>query len=220
MALINISKAIKTLNPVVGCTFNCNYCYARKVNTRFHITEDFSQPCFFEERLKQLHSKKPSTFLLTSMSDFADWKPEWIQITFEALKQNPQHEYLLLTKRPEALDTSITLPHVWMGVTITSKNERERIRILQEKVKASQYFITLEPLQSDVETIDLSGVSWVVIGSETGNRKGKIKTDPAWVKNIVLQAKKNAVPVFMKEKLVDVVGEQAILQELPQRFHV
>jgi len=35
-----------TLNPVVGCTFGCSYCYAKKLNDRFKFIEDWNRPQF------------------------------------------------------------------------------------------------------------------------------------------------------------------------------
>ena len=41
-----------TVNPVMGCPRGCEYCYARKLNTRFKWVEDWGKPQFFPERLK------------------------------------------------------------------------------------------------------------------------------------------------------------------------
>ena len=74
MEIINIGKLIKSLNPVCGCTVGCNYCYARKINQRFRIVPDFSEPRFMENSVKRIGTKKPTNFLMTSMSDFSDMK--------------------------------------------------------------------------------------------------------------------------------------------------
>lgn len=75
---ICIKDQIKNMNLVIGCPIGCPYCYARMNVQRFHSTEDFNRPVFFEEKLRLLERKKPGVWLLTGMSDLAYWKPEWM----------------------------------------------------------------------------------------------------------------------------------------------
>ncbi|MGL5721185.1 MAG: DUF5131 family protein [Brevinema sp.] len=218
MEFIEIGDKIKNLNPVNGCTIGCSYCYARKISNRFHITPVWEEPVFIESRLKRLASKKATTFLLTSMSDFSDWTDEWRDRVFSTLKENPQHTCLLLTKRPERINYTITAPEVWMGVTVTLANDVERITQMTQHIVAPHYFITFEPLFGDVGELPLEKIGWVVIGTETGNRKGKITAEKPWIMNIVAQAKAKHIPVFMKKSLYPIVGEADMLQELPSSF--
>ncbi len=53
----------------------------------------------------------------------------------------------------------------------------------------------------------------VIIGAETGRRKNKTVPEWEWVRKIVLEAGKNGVPVFMKESLVPVAGEENMCRE-------
>ena len=78
-----IEWCTRTLNPVVGCTYGCPFCYARKMNKRFGYVPDFSEPQFFPDRLQQLTEKKPQRIFMDSMSDIADWKPEWMHEVFK-----------------------------------------------------------------------------------------------------------------------------------------
>ena len=87
-----------TINPVVGCSRNCPYCYAKKINDRFHITPDFSKLVFFPERLKQFESKTPKSIFINSMSDVAFWEQEWLEQTLKVVLNNTQHKYIMLTK--------------------------------------------------------------------------------------------------------------------------
>ena len=47
-----IKDLIKNLNLVIGCPVGCDYCYARNNCRRFHITDDFSKPEYYEHKLK------------------------------------------------------------------------------------------------------------------------------------------------------------------------
>ena len=206
------------MNLVIGCTIGCSYCYARNNVRRFHMIDDFEKPEYFPGKLRLMEKKRPQNFLLTGMSDFALWEPEWREEIFSKMSQNPQHQYLFLTKRPEMLQFSTALDNAWFGVTVTASKEKERIQALREHIHGGHYQVTFEPMFDNIGDVDLSGVEWVVIGTETGRRKNKSVSRPEWVWNLKDQAQALEIPVFMKEDLLPVMGEAQMIQELPPAF--
>ncbi len=62
-----IKDLIKNLNLVVGCPVGCDYCYARNNCRRFHITDDFSVPEYYGQKLRLLDREKPGNWLLTGI---------------------------------------------------------------------------------------------------------------------------------------------------------
>ena len=101
---------------------------------------------------------------------------------------------------------------------ITTAKEKVRISELFENVKANHYHLTFEPLFEDVGKLDLENIDWIVVGTETGNRKGKSISKREWVLNIINQAKAKKIPVFMKEDLLGIFDENEFIQELPKSF--
>lgn len=213
-----IKSLIQNMNLVIGCTIGCSYCYARNNVRRFHMIDDFEKPEYFPGKLRLMEKKRPQNFLLTGMSDFALWEPEWREEIFSKMSQNPQHQYLFLTKRPEMLQFSTALDNAWFGVTVTASKEKERIQALREHIHGDHYHVTFEPMFDNIGDVDLSGVEWVVIGTETGRRKNKSVSRPEWVWNLKDQAQALEIPVFMKEDLLPVMGEAQMIQELPPAF--
>lgn len=213
-----IKDQIQNMNVVIGCTIGCSYCYARNNVRRFHMTEDFSRPEYFPGKLKLMDRKCPRNLLLTGMSDFSDWDPEWRGEVFARIGQNPQHQYIFLTKRPEKVRFSTELDNVWFGVTVTSEKEKGRIKTMREHIRAKHYQVSFEPMFDNIGEVDFTGIEWIVVGTETGRRKGKSESKQEWVWNLTNQAHSRGIPVFMKEDLLPVMGEAQMIQELPQVF--
>ena len=57
-------------------------------------------------------------------------------------------------------------------------------------------------------------IEWVIVGAETGNRKGKVIPKREWIKKIMDACDKYYVPLFMKESLRGIMGDD-FRQELP-----
>lgn len=208
-----------TLNPVVGCTYNCEYCYARKMNQRFGWVSDFHKPQFFPERLKKLESKKPQVVFMNSLSDIADWERDWIFETFAAIKKNPQHKYLFLTKRFDNFNArygrkifnEVSKENVLIGQTITYQDD-------YDKAQYAPDFFSVEPILEEITfRPDRFQSAWVIIGAETGNRKEKVVPKKEWIDKIVSFCDSDAinVPVFMKDSLIPIVGEKNMRREFP-----
>ena len=211
--LIDIKSKIKNINAVIGCKIGCRYCYAKAVAKRFHLTDDFSKPVADLHKLERI--KKPGIYFLTGMSDPYIWEKEWLDKSFDLLKQNPRTVGIYLTKAPNKMNLDNVPDNAWMGVTVTCKNDLWRIKSLKENIKCKNYHITFEPLFEDLGDIDLSGIRWIVIGTETGNCKGKIDTKKQWVNDLVKVARRYGCKIFYKEELARkiMIGE-TIIQEL------
>ena len=107
------------------------------------MIDDFDNPEFFPGKLKMMEKKRPQNFLLTGMSDLSGWKPEWRDEVFAKIRENPQHQFLFLTKRPDLLDFDTDLENAWFGVTVTRKAELWRIDALRKNVRAKHTMLPL-----------------------------------------------------------------------------
>lgn len=169
---------------------------------------------------------------------------EWIEQVFEACKKAPRHRFLFLTKNPGRycrLERAGIMPkgdNFWFGATFDHSNwpghdgpheipGRPTTFALHGKMvhdagdfyypayPEENRFVSFEPLLYDIGThIGSTGAQWHIIGAETGNRKGKVATQREWVEHIVEYSDKNHIPVFMKDSLRDLMGDD-FKQEFP-----
>jgi protein gp37 len=168
--------------------------------------------------------EKPSTIFVCSMADlFGDWVPdEWIQAVFDACAAAPQHRYLFLTKNPERyvkLYEIAMLPrkeNFWYGATVTDGFSAQRTSDVFGYLPTKlNIFASIEPLHEPItHNIIKRYFDWLIIGAETGNRKDKITPRKKWIENICA-ADSSAIPIFMKDSLVPIVGAEAMRREFP-----
>jgi len=183
------------------------------------MIDDFSKPEFFPRKLRMIDKQRPQNFLLTGMSDFSGWHDEWRSEVFAKIRENPQHQFLFLSKRPDLLDFDTDLENAWFGVTITRKSELWRIDVLRKNIRAKHYHVTFEPLFDDPGEVDFSGIDWIVVGTMTGAQSKKVHTEPEWAWSLTHQAHKAGIPVFIKEELAPIIGDKNMIQELPEAFN-
>jgi protein gp37 len=179
------------------------------------------EPTLHRYRLDDYKDKKPQNIFVCSMADlFGDWVPDsWIQEVFEACINAPQHNYIFLTKNPKRyieLIKSRSLPpgkNFWYGTTITTQ---EHDFFFSDTLNS---FVSIEPIQENFYkggSQRLARLNWVIIGAETGNRKDKAIPKKEWIDNIVNDCKVFGTPIFMKDSLVSIVGEENMLREFPE----
>lgn len=90
------------------------------------------------------------------------------------------------------------LPNVHLGVSVEDrKYGLPRIDILRT-VPAAVRFLSIEPLLEDLGTIDLTGIGWVIVGSESGH--GARPMSEEWVRSIRDQCGAAGVPFFYKQR--------------------
>ena len=185
-------------------------------------------PTFHKYRLGEPVKLNGRTIFIGSMCDlFGDWVPaEWRNAVFEDCMRAPQHSYLFLTKNPEKyfqLWTADELPYgpnFWYGTSVTQNADWERMRNF-----ASGYncFISFEPLLERIEFPEdwnWIRVHWFIIGAETGNHSGKVEPSKEWVNAVTEQADRYGIPVFMKDSLIPVVGEENMRREYPEGLRI
>lgn len=98
----------------------------------------------------------------------------------------------------DQLNVKIPLPNVWIGTSVENqKAADDRIPQLLQ-TPAAVRFLSCEPL---LESIDLRkylhGISWVIIGGESGTDARSCHID--WIKSIVQQCQSANVAVFVKQ---------------------
>jgi protein gp37 len=195
-------------------------------------------PTFHRYRLEAMRKnlrgwKEPRTIFWGSMCDmFGDWVPDsWIEAVFEVCESAPQHRYLFLTKNWLKACNFHFEDNWWVGRTITHKekpgNDDKNLYLCCGIPKKTEppwidhpnIFLSCEPLHGPISDIPYYahsyGYKWVILGAETGNRKGKIVPQREWIEQIVHDCDIREVPVFMKDSLVGIVGEENMRRELP-----
>ncbi len=225
MAVISkIEWTDSTWNPVTGCTKispGCKYCYAEVIAERFrgvpnHPYEQGFGMRLWPQRLElPLKWKKPRRIFVNSMSDlFHPYVPdEFIDRVFETMRKASNHQFQVLTKRPERMSEYMESwdknlgplaekhPNIWLGTSIETEKYMERAHLVS-RLSSSVRFLSCEPLLGSLDLRPVlggghGGINWVIVGGESGPRSRPMKKE--WVTEIRNQCRSAEVPFFFKQ---------------------
>jgi len=211
-----------TFNAWEGCTRispGCDHCYAETRDGR-HLTEPIShwgkgaprramsdvkwrEPLKWDREAAEA-GMRPRVFC-ASLADWADSEAPTGQRErlWALIRETPNLDWLLLTKRAGNIrrmlppDWGVGYPNVWLGVTVEDRRYGlPRLDVLRS-IPAAVRFASIEPLLEDLDTVDLTGINWAIIGGETGS--GARSMDTAWVEAIIEQCRAQNVAPWVKQ---------------------
>ncbi|AGH31349.1 Gp37Gp68 family protein [Tetraselmis viridis virus SI1] len=215
-----------TFNPWEGCQKvgpGCDNCYAEARNARFgggtapnwgpgaprRLTSkaNWRAPLKWAKRAAEFqaeHGRRQRVFC-ASLADVFDnaVDPAWRADLFELIRQTPELDWLLLTKRVG--NVSSMLPedwghgwdHVWLGITVVNQDEADRDIPKLEATPAAVRFLSVEPMLGAIQFPSLERVDWVICGGESGD--GARPMHPEWARQVRDQCAAADVPFLFKQ---------------------
>ena len=204
-----------TFNPVIGCKNNCIYCYAKRMNDRFNFIKDWNNPEWKEKSFNKTFPKKSQRIFVGSMSEIANWKSEWVRDTLNKVLEYPQHTFQFLTKFPDIYSQWYFHPNCWLGISITQESDFTKGIPYDFICSSNITFLSIEPIleQIDPNLFSELNINWVILGSESGNRKGKVIPKREWIEDIVSYCRKNKMPIYLKDSLKNIYPTE--IKEFP-----
>lgn len=172
-------------NPITGCKHDCPYCYARDIANRFYPQQ--FEPSILPARLSApSHTQVPAAansdvsyrnVFACSMADlFGRWVPaEWIEAVLQQVADNPQWNFLFLTKFPKRMAEFKIPRNAWMGTTVDLQARVKSAEDAFEKVDCEVKWLSIEPMLQPLKFTRLELFDWVVIGGSS-----KSTQTPSW----------------------------------------
>lgn len=224
MAETQIEWTDATWNPVAGCsivTAGCTHCYAMEMAKRLEamgidkyagLTRKAGKRTIWNGIVREdrtalsipLRWHKPRKIFVNSMSDLfhEGVSDAFILEVWQVMRDTPQHNYQILTKRPERMAELVAnqvgeiLPNVWLGTSIENANVVNRVEHLRNAPAAIR-FISFEPLIGAVGSINLHDIHWAIVGGESGKSARPIHEE--WIDQIHTQCLEAGTAFFFKQ---------------------
>jgi protein gp37 len=218
-----------TFNPWIGCQHaspGCDHCYAEQQNIFRKWAADGAWGPHAERRrtsvanwkkpvvrntdgrhFERTHGRRRRVFC-ASLADVFDNKVpvDWRTDLFRLIRDTPNLDWQLLTKRPENIANMLPpdwgtagYPNVWLGATTEDeKHYRMRWPVLA-RVPAVVHFISYEPAIGSLGRINLTGSypDWIIAGGESGP-KARI-TGGQWARAVRDECRDLGIPFFFRQ---------------------
>ena len=224
MAETNIEWTDATWNPVAGCSIlsaGCRNCYAMNMASRLSamgiekysgLTRKSGKRAVWNGIVREDPDalsipekwKRPRKIFVNSMSDLFHEKVSdfFIERVWATMKSTPQHQYQILTKRPDRMADFVSsrigavVPNVWLGTSVENGETVARISFLR-KTPAKVRFISFEPLIGPVGKVNLRSIHWAIVGGESGPQARPV--EESWIDEIHAQCQKTGTAFFFKQ---------------------
>lgn len=171
---------------------------------------------------KPLRVKKPMVWSI--WNDFLLAPPIFIDAAFDIMGACPEHTFLILTKRPELLESKIYdpipeipirhlgpgdyLPNIYLGVTVEHQDYIHRIDDLLKI--PGRHFVSIEPCLGvidlgfhdytrccDAHSVRRAFLDGIILGGESGPKARPMH--PGWARSVRDQCVEAGVPFFFKQ---------------------
>lgn len=232
-----IEWATHTFNPWIGCTRispGCDHCYAASLAQRYGwVTwgepgvkgtykrtsdENWRKPLRWAKaarkaNLESLMSQQPfphrPRVFCASLADVFDNQvpEEWRHDLWRLIRETPELDWLLLTKRPENIERFLPAywhsnwkygwSNIWLGFTAEDQPHFDRRWPIVRDIPAAVRFCSYEPALGDLTVVYAEGLDWLICGGESG--PGHRPMDLAWEQAVRLQCETVGISYFCKQ---------------------
>ena len=207
-----------TFNPWWGYTKvsdGCKFCYAESIAKRYgqnvwgpNVPRRTMSDAYWQQPAKWNRDARSARVraqvFCASMADVfePDAPEDQRERLWQVIRETPELDWQLLTKRPQHIaeflpeDWGVGWHNVWLGTSI--EDQRVAVRSQQlNAVPAQVRFLSVEPLIGAVDELPLNGISWVIIGGESGPGARPMRVE--WAQSVIEQCLKNNVACFFKQ---------------------
>ena len=162
--MFNIVTA--TWNPVSGCLYSCNYCWARDLAiTKLKNSHRYSRgfkPSLNETEFRSKFGKGDIIFVSDMGDLFGDFVPDqWIKQVLEHISLFPETDFLFMTKNPEKY--LLLLPYIpknaILGATIeTTDDEIVKTDKISSAPLPSERYKAMKALEWDRKIVSIEPI--------------------------------------------------------------